>query len=324
MDTEQNKICHFLYVPFTGLGLYQGWRGRRWLRNRIKIFKQFVVPSLVAQTNQNFILWISWRYQDKYDLDVRGLEDYLEKRFPGRVVFTYAGVCFWDDKYPDAVAYNRLIDAVHGSMGELFNMMGESDTILMTIQPSDDCYSRSAVGGIQSTFAKFPELEAVCFQNGYIMNYQTKQVAEYTPDTNPPFYTIKFPRKTFTDPLKHLEFTALKEDVGKYRKGTPIPSHEYVSKALKVGSVRERLFCVGVHGENISTAWNHPFRGEMLEGAERDQVFQDFGLEHVPSLTLKVSVRKTIMRALPYGWQRKLRYWFGERLYARFYDYIRR
>ena len=100
------KITHFLYCPFTGLGLYGGHRGNRWLRNRIKIFKQFVVPSLLAQTNQNFVIWISWRFEDRGDPLVRELYEWLSLRFmmpdmKSRVVFTYAGVCFWDDKYSD-------------------------------------------------------------------------------------------------------------------------------------------------------------------------------------------------------------------------------
>ena len=128
------KITHFLYTPFSGLGLYGGHRGRRWLRNRIQIFKQFVVPSLLNQTNKDFILWISWRQEDRNDKDILGLQAHLND-IGLRNIFTYSGVCFWDDKYPDDIARDRLISALHGASGELINVLGDSDTVLMTIQP---------------------------------------------------------------------------------------------------------------------------------------------------------------------------------------------
>ena len=32
--------------------------------------------------------------------------------------------------------------AIHGSLGELMNIIGEVDYVLTTIQPSDDCYHK--------------------------------------------------------------------------------------------------------------------------------------------------------------------------------------
>ena len=52
------------------------------------------------------------------------------------------GFYFYDDKYPDEVARERLIMAIHGSLGELMNIIGEVDYVLTTIQPSDDCYHK--------------------------------------------------------------------------------------------------------------------------------------------------------------------------------------
>ena len=171
-------MTHFLYMPLTGLGLYGGHRGRRWLRNRIKIFKQFVLPSLLAQTNKNFVLWVSVRHEDRYDplikdfkifLDSLGgtAEDLRSSTFfhPAeptfRTVFTYAGVCFWDDKFPDDVAHERLASNVHSSMPELLNIMGESKTILMTIQPSDDCYYSGIVDEVQKIPAILNEVHCL-------------------------------------------------------------------------------------------------------------------------------------------------------------------
>ena len=75
-----DKMTHFLHVPWTGLGLYGGFRGNRWLKNRIQIFKQFVVPSLLAQTEQNFILWCAFRHEERDNPLVKELKKYLASR----------------------------------------------------------------------------------------------------------------------------------------------------------------------------------------------------------------------------------------------------
>lgn len=308
----QKTVKHLLYVPFTGLGLHNGFRGNRWLKNRIRIFKQFVLPSLQAQTSPDFILWISWRREEKHNPQVVQLKRDLEKLFPvGRLVFTYNGVCFYDDKYPDEEAKLRLINSIHYSMPTLIDTIGGADYILMTIQPSDDLYHKSMVEGIHKMYLAHPDFDAVSFPKGYICNYNTKEVAEYNPETNPPFYTIKFPYDDFTDPYRHSQHTALKSDVGKYKKGTPCPSHEYVGDCLKLINVSDlRGFLVGTHGANISTTYNIPYKGEKVS----DEVLKEFGIYHVPPLQIEVSPQKKLLLKLPFRVQRKLRYWLSEKL----------
>ncbi len=297
-------------VPFTGLGLYNGFRGNRWLRNRIKIFKQFVVPSLLNQINRDFVLWVCWRYEEKSNPQVIELQAYLDS-LGFKTVFTYAGIPFWDDKYPDEEANTRLIDTIHGSMSSLLNVMGEADTILMTIQPSDDCYITDMVQETQDFFKANDEVKVYGYQKGYVMDYTTKKLAEWNPKTTPPFYTISFPREIFADPLRHVKYTG------------PYKSHEYVKDFLPALYREKRGMVVGTHGENISTIFNHPYAGQQFENGERDAILHNFGLDTIPPLKLKISIRKVLMRHLPHSWQRKLRYWFGEKFYARFYKFIR-
>lgn len=200
-------------MPLLGLGLYGGHRGRRWLRNRIKIFKQFVLPSLEAQSNKNFILWVSVRHEDVHDPLIREFREFLENATPIKSVFTYTGVCFWDDKYPDDVARGRLVHAIHGGMGYLINAMGDAETVLMTIQPSDDCYYSGMVEETQREFEADPTLQVFGYKCGWVMDYVNLKLAEWNPNSYPPFVTIKFPREIFTDPFKHLEYTSLKHDI---------------------------------------------------------------------------------------------------------------
>lgn len=305
----EHKITHLLHVPFTGLGLYQGYRGNRFLRNRITIFKNFVIPSLQAQSSKNFILWCAFRFEEKNNPLVIELQEYMNGILDFKTVFTFAGICFYDDKYEDKEAKDRLISSIHGSMAELLNVMGEAKEVYMTIQPSDDCYHKNAVQAIQELFTKMPDIQAFGFTKGYICNYTTKEVREYNPTTNPPFYTIKFSREDFIDPFKHCAYTSIKKDVGKYKAGTPIPSHEYVEHALKYGKIDERGFLVGCHFDNVSTGFDNPYAGERI----KNDILEDFGLNNVETLIIPFSVRKILFNKLPHRIKRKLRYWSGEK-----------
>lgn len=317
------KFVHFMMVPFTGLGLYNGFRGNRWLKNRIKVFEQYVIPSLINQKNKDFIVWIAWRPEEKSNRLVVDLQKRLLVLKNLKFVHTFSGCPIFDDKYDDTTAKTRLVEALHGAMGELMNTMGECEEVLMTIQPSDDLYSEKFVEGIQKVFNEVPAIQALGFEKGYMMNYATKELAEYNPTTNPPFYTIKFPRSVFIDPIEHADYTALKLDIGKYKKGTPLPSHEYVKDCLNYAQIKDRGFIVGCHGENISTVFNHPFKGKTIEGLEKSMVLDQFGILLIPRLQIQYSLRKRLLRLLPFKAQRKIRYVFGERLWNRLYNFLR-
>lgn len=299
------------YTPFTGLGLYGGFRGNRWLRNRIKIFKQFVIPSLQNQTDRDFIHWISWRKEEKNNPYVMELYQYMKQIPNYNVVFTYGGVCFWDDKFPDDEAHDRLYQSLKSNLVGLMDVVGDVENVMMLLVPSDDLYEGHVVQGIKTFFDRFPDYQAVTFDKGYICNYNTKRVLEYNPNTNPPFFCIRFPKNVFFDPMKHINYTG------------PYKSHEYVGDKLKLGHFKERGFMVGTHGENISTHFNHPFGGSEIQDTELEILYNDFGIQNSGKLELPKSFRKWIIRKLPYKWQKKFRYWWGEKMFNWFYNFIR-
>lgn len=313
----KNKFI--IYTFFTGLGLWNGYRGDRWLKNRIQIFKQFVIPSLLNQTDRDFVHWISWRPEEEKNPQVIELKKYLDNIPNYKCVFTYGGVCVFDDKYPDDVARERLANALHDSLYLLFDYLPDCDNVYWLLQPSDDLYKSDTVEEVKKAFQNY-KAQAVSFLFGYICNYQTKEIHEYNPNTNPPFFAINFPRETFFDEAKHMTYISLKSDEGKYKKGTPQPSHEYLAKCLDTFYFEYRGFCVGCHGCNISTHFNHPFKG----GKVGQHLLDNFGILNVPNLSLPVSTRKWLMRKLPYQWQKKLRYLIGEELVGKIYEYLRR
>jgi len=298
------KPTMLVCVPFTGLGLYGGFRGNRWLRNRIAVFKKFVVPSLLAQTDRDFILWICWRAEEKNNPHVKALKEWLTDTTNLRTVFTYTGVPFWDDKYSDTEARERLFWTLKDALPSLVDLLEEGE-VYWLLQPSDDCYHKETIKSVKTAFAT-PEIQAVTYTQGYIMNYNTLEGKEYNPKTNPPFFAIKFPKDLFLDPGKHINYTG------------PYKSHEYIGNKLTLAQFIGRGFIVGCHGENISTHFNNPYGGNPVSIP-----LDEFGLRKVSPIKLPVSTRKWVMRHLPYGWQRKLRYWFGERFYSKFYNFIR-
>jgi hypothetical protein len=295
-------------IPFTGLGLYNGFRGNRWLRNRIKIFEQFTLPSLLNQTDRDFVAWFQWRHEERNNPHVLALQERLRQIPNFTFVFTFHGVCLYDDKYEDVEARERLFESLRLSTQELFDYLPDSEEIYHLLQPSDDCYDRKTVELVKKVFRE-QDVQAVSFLKGYLCNYNTKEVLEYNPKTNPPFAAIRFPREKFFDTGKHMTYIGMKEDEGKYKKGTPFPSHEYLANCFKTAYFDWRGFLVGTHLDNISTVFDHPYGGAQVSS----EIFEQFGLGGVEPLSIPYSFRRVAFHKLPYQVKRKLRYLAGEK-----------
>lgn len=279
-----NRI-HFLCVPFTGLGLFKGMRGKTWLKNRIEVFKKFVIPALMNQTKQEFIVWMCFRPEEKTDPIVQELQKSLESLRGMRFVFTWGGIPFYDDKYPDKIAKERLMESLELSLPSLKEYVSDNtDYVLMTIQPSDDCYLSHAIEEIQNV--EYKEKQAVGYTQGYVCNYGTMAIAEWNPTTLPPFSTILFPPEVFLDPQKHFEHTGAYE------------SHEYITKNLEFKPLQGRGFLVGTHGENISTGFTHAFRGSLLSEQEKEKVLIKTGLFLAKPIILKKDIKRKIMKRI--------------------------
>lgn len=107
----------------------------------------------------------------------------------------------------------------------------------------------------------------------------------------------------------------------KYKKGTPCPSHEYYPNVFgdKYGVINERGFLVGCHGENVSTHFNNPFGGEIVA----PEALREFGLYEAEPIKMRFSIRKRLLRMFPHRVQRKIRYWFGELVWQKAYNWLR-
>ena len=279
---------HLLYCPWTGLGLYQGYRGDAWLRNRIQVFKNFVLPSLLNQSKQEFILWCSFRPEERKNPIVQDFKKFLNSIRGLSYVFTFHGICIYDDKYEDGPARSRLYHSLSQTLPELKEVVGDAEWVYMTIQPSDDCYASEAIKQIQE---QEPETKkAIGWKKGYIMDYGTKRIALYDPDTLPPFTTFIFPKETFLDAQQHFDYIG------------PYESHEFVPDHFTYQELPGRGFLVGTHGSNISTVFNHPFKGPELSSPEKEATWLRFGVwDSDPVLAPKgVTLHlRTFINALP-------------------------
>lgn len=282
-------MTHFLYVPFTGLGLKNGFRGNVWLKNRIEVFNKFVLPSLLHQSNRNFILWLSWRPEEQGNHLVMELEHNLKYLRDFKVIFTYGGLCFEDDKYDRPHSLERLQANLKTTLPYLQPLL-DKEEVLMTIQPSDDMYLSHAVQAIQDEAKKYKgKPMSIGYREGYMMNYRTLELAEYakhdwkkdeestyTTNTIPPFFTVVFPRSVFLDHDAHMKWT------GPYR------SHEYIADHTDYHTLPGPGFVVGTHGENVSTTWTHRYKGRMIEGEEKEKVMLQTGIYGTEPLNLEV------------------------------------
>ena len=290
---------HLVYIPFTGLGLKGGFRGQTWLRNRIEVFKKFTLVSLLHQSNRDFVVWLQWRPEDQDNSQIKKLEKTLNALRDFTFISTYGGLCFEDDKYDRPYSLERLETNLKRTLPELRAVLGEEQTILMTIQPSDDCYLSHAFQEIQdkAKTLNITKPHSIGYRQGYMMNYNTLELAEYANQnpqdqtdkestyntyTIPPFFTVVFPRNVFVDPKAHMKWT------GPYR------SHEYIGNDTTYIDLKGSGFIVGTHGENISTTWTHRYKGRMLEGQEKELVLMQAGLYDAEAITLEKEPKRKL------------------------------
>ncbi len=293
------KSMHVLLIPFTGLGICNGYRGDEWLKDRIKIFKEYTLRSITNQSCQEFVMWFCWRAEEENNPIVLDFVASIEGIRGVQAVHTFHGIPFWDDKYSDEGASARLYGTLSKSLPELEPLIPETvKHVYLTIQPSDDMYLSTMVEDVKK---KWPDgYKVFGYSKGYIMDYRTGEIAEYNPSTTPPFYTIKFDTDTFLSPEKHYKF------IGPYK------SHEYVKDYLNAHYKDERGFVVGTHGRNISTVYNHPYRGETLSGVDRESIMIKTGTLFSEKIIVKDTWRLKIRRLsnlLPF--HQLLRNWYN-------------
>jgi hypothetical protein len=292
------QFIHLVMIPFTGVGLYGGYRGEEWLRERIDIFKRYTLKSLLNQTSRKFIPWISFRPQEYSNPQIILLQQYLKENNID-FIMTFNGLMYWDDKYNKDVTSKikncarvvrgcwrnktwfdlipslyevlfkdknkNLKERLDKSLGIINNEITGVDYIYVTRLDSDDMLYKTAIQEIQDQ--PIANQKGYVFNKGFIYNDSTRELAEYIPSANPPFHTILFPADIFFNSKKHLEY---------YK---DFKSHEDIPRVFEpVVLMPDHRYCVLTHNpaNHISTIWNHPFKGKLIENKE--EILKGFGL----------------------------------------------
>ena len=86
------KAQHIVMIPFTGVGLYGGYRGDDWFRERVEIFKKYTLKSLQQQTDKKFLLWLTFRREEYFNSITHELADFLEKDKSIYFVMSFKGL----------------------------------------------------------------------------------------------------------------------------------------------------------------------------------------------------------------------------------------
>lgn len=254
------KLIHLVYVPFTGLGIVE-YRGDEWFEYRIEIFKKYVLPSLANQTTKNFILWISFRPEEKENPLTAKLEQHI-KDSGVKYLLTFDGVMMWDDR---GLKHNENLKERMGKSLEYIKSQTEQmEWVYKTDLGSDDLFSEEALEEIQKVEPK--ERGAAYYLNGYVIDTERRRVAEWNRETSCSKYTVIYPYDTFFSAEKHLE----------YIRG--LTSHEFLPKVFDAVRLPDRRYMAGVHRGNISTAWENNLRGKEFEGEEKDEILKKFGI----------------------------------------------
>lgn len=271
--------AHLIYIPFTGVGVGGGFKSQKWFKHRAQIFKDFTLKSLANQTNKDFLLWVSFRPEERENPITQEIREAITEAGL-RHIFTFDGLMYHDDKFTHPTLKTKLRNfckmlwdgwkegdlkpmsqlwkytweeknhTLHArlanSLSQIKQDIGDSyDWVYMTRIDSDDMFHKDVVALLQSQAPAYRR--AFTFKDGLMYNTITGQLAEWLPPTNPPFHTIVFPSATFLDATAHKEY---------YR---DFRSHEDTTRVFDCVNLDDNRYCVTAHGkDHISTAWDVP------------------------------------------------------------------
>jgi len=250
---------HIIQTVLTGRGVRRlEEETPEWLIGRIELFKKYTLPSLLNQTNRNFLHWISFREPgEESNEQVIKLKEYLTN-LNYNFVFTYNGQPYIDDKIAD----NRTEDDRFRLSLEKIKDIEDSDWIYFTVLDSDDMFSKDVVDEIQREKPAFKK--ALVYQKGYIYDDTTRKLADWDTES-PPFYTIIYPTEVFVDAIKKREYV------------DAFKSHEDIIRFLHYKVLSKNKYCVVVHKNNKSTYWEHKYKGQ--EYSQKEKILNNFGIK---------------------------------------------
>jgi hypothetical protein len=158
-------FAHFIVTQFNlrnfslpGDGDYEKWVG--WTRNRIKLFREFCLPSIAGQSMMSFtwMLYIDIATPPEFDGFIKELEEY-----------PFIRVC----------RVNGFDGFFRGYMAEISPLVPDSIKWVMTTRiDNDDCLHRNAVKVIQENNVRKHNF-LISLTSGYILNTADLTLSHY-------------------------------------------------------------------------------------------------------------------------------------------------
>ena len=282
-------LSNIIYIPFSGVGLFDDPDDNTWLAYRIQIFKDYTLKSILNQTVKPDLLWLSFDGRKGNPL-INNLKDYLKDKI--HAIITYDGLIYKDDKF---VFRWRDTGNYQSTWAQAWRMLGRSikrrklriltrylhrlffknrslpkrlqkslfwvnKDVTLTRLDSDDCLHKDWIKNMPPMLHHY---SAIC-SSAYLYNIHTKQLADWNPKTCPQTFAVCMSSSTFNNWRNFYAF---------WRAYT---SHEDANKwTIFHPLVHPNRFLMLIHGNQISSTWEHPFRGKEIKDLS---ILKDFGI----------------------------------------------
>jgi hypothetical protein len=271
---------HIIYIPFSGVGLFDDPDDDAWLLYRIGVFKNFTLKSILNQSIKPDLLWLSFDGRRN-----NGWIKALVNSIPIPTIVTYSGLIYKDDKYiirlrgsenyqsTGAQAVRMIGRAVKRRSLKIFiryiwrllfknltlesrlsalqsvkNALGTFQWVYLTRIDSDDLIHRDWIK--ECNMYKPQQRRCLTRDKGYVYNGET--LAEWNPITHPQFFTLCIPRRAF-EPKAWIDYW------------NGYISHEDADRVFTPTRLRDYRYLMIMHGNQISSTWNHPFRDKEIK-----------------------------------------------------------
>lgn len=241
-------IKNLIQIPFTGKTPKGDNMTQEWFDNRTDIFERYTAKSLHKQSNKDFYVWVTFRPQDATNPNISRIQTALKGL---KYIITFEGTMFTEDRA--TWHNNNLKERLERTLPAVSLFLGNADWIYETNLDSDDTINTDFSRKIISEQPR--DRGAFYCRKGYAYNTQDK-LAEWNNPTSNQNYTIMFQREDYVNAEKRL----------KYLDG--FKSHEEIPEKFNADEMPDGSYCTIIHGENISTIWNHPFMGKEIYSEE--------------------------------------------------------
>lgn len=216
-----------------------------WLEHRLELFKKYTLPSILNQTNRDFITWIWWRSEEEGEELIKEWEALLQSVGLDFVFTFHTGEALEN--------CNALKERVENA-----------EYLYVTRCDTDDLLHQDFMDLIQCHNA-IPR-RAILPDRGYVWDIRTDKFREHE-WTSPPFFTIIYPTSLFFDNEARSEYA-------------PYTQHGEVRTKMLSIVIRRRLYIHTIHDKNaLAQEIDHYAKGKKgIASEERGNILKQFGL----------------------------------------------